>query len=49
MRLFKFFAIALFIVGSAFTTVNTNKGDWYFLGDKNVGFGVDQDVINLIK
>ena len=46
MRLFKFFSIALFIAGSAFTSVNTHKGDWFFLGDKNVGFGVDHDVIN---
>ena len=27
-------------------TIDTKAGDWRFLGDKNVGFGVDHDVIH---
>ena len=49
MRLTKFFALAIasiFILTSAFTVSKKNNGDWFFLGDKKVGFGVDHDVIN---
>jgi hypothetical protein len=36
-------AVALF----SFTTLRThNSGNWRFLGDKKVAFGVDHDVIN---
>ena len=38
-------AVALF----SFTTVRTHgfsSGNWRFLGDKRVGFGVDHDVLN---
>ena len=38
-------AVSLF----SFTTVKNNRisdGEWYFLGDKKVGFGVDHDVIH---
>lgn len=32
---------------TSFKTSNTNKaGDWFFLEDKKVGFGVDHDVIH---
>ena len=27
-------------------TVNDTSGDWFFLADKNVGFGADHDVIH---
>jgi hypothetical protein len=41
---------AVFSFTSSFTSPNiskTNKtGDWFFLGDKKVGFGVDHDVIH---
>jgi hypothetical protein len=40
---------ACMIIGTAYTPVNNvvkAKGDWFFLGDKKVGFGVDHDVIN---
>lgn len=40
---------AVFSTTTAFTSVDpaTKKtdGDWFFLGDKNVGFGIDHDVI----
>jgi len=40
-------AIAIIFSGSsAFTSVNKNTAGWFFLGDKQVGFGVDHDVIN---
>lgn len=49
MRLTKIFlclgAVSLF----SFTTIKTSDfipGDWRFLGDKKVGFGVDHDVIH---
>lgn len=50
MRLKKFFVslslIALFTGGTAFTTSTKSLGDWFFLEDKNVSFGVDHDVIH---
>jgi len=36
--------IAVFSLTTAFKTTDT--GSWTFLGDKNVGFGVDHDVIH---
>jgi len=36
--------IAVFNLTTAFKTTDT--GSWTFLGDKNVGFGVDHDVIH---
>ena len=42
--------VAVFSLATGFTTRNTSsKKDlpgWFFLGDKNVGFGVDHDVIH---
>ena len=39
---------AVFSITTAFTTATPKKaaGDWFFLEDKNVGFGVDHDVIH---
>jgi hypothetical protein len=41
---------AVLSLSAAFTTTKTFKagkdGDWFFLADKKVGFGVDHDVIN---
>ena len=38
--------MAVFSLGSAFTTASGNHdGNWFFLEDKKVGFGVDHDVI----
>lgn len=31
---------------TAFKTTETKDGPWKFIGDKNVGFGVDHDVIH---
>jgi hypothetical protein len=46
----KFFSIALiafFTISSAFKTIEKpTDGDWFFLEDKKVGFGVDHDVIH---
>lgn len=40
-------AIAIIFSGaSSFTSINKNTAGWFFLGDKQVGFGVDHDVIN---
>lgn len=36
--------MAVFSLTTAFKTTDT--GSWTFLGDKNVGFGVDHDVIH---
>ena len=36
--------MAVFSLTTAFKT--TDSGSWTFLGDKNVGFGVDHDVIH---
>ena len=49
MRLTKFLSLAIasvFVLASAFTTVKKESGDWFFLEDKKVGFGVDHDVIH---
>lgn len=50
MRLTKFFfglaIISVFALGSAFVTTKSKPGDWFFLEDKKVGFGVDHDVIH---
>ncbi len=50
MRLTKvFFSLAIltiFTAGTAFTPVKKVNGDWFFLEDKKVGFGVDHDVIH---
>lgn len=38
---------ALLIAGTAFKPLTNSKdGEWFFLGDKKVGFGVDHDVIH---
>jgi hypothetical protein len=45
--LFSLILVAVFTFSSAFKTTNkTVDGDWFFLEDKNVGFGVDHDVIH---
>ena len=54
MRLTTFFysalIVAVFSLTTAFTSDNTstkNKtGDWFYLGDKNVSFGSDHDVLH---
>src|SRR5690242_19349570 len=50
MRLIKiipaFAAIALFFAATSFTPVKKDRGAWFFLEDKSVGFGVDHDVIH---
>jgi hypothetical protein len=50
MRLTKFFtvlpAICLFIVAVSFRYSAEPQAEWKFIGDKNVGFGVDRDVIH---
>lgn len=52
MRLTKLFSvftvIALFAVATAFkpAPATAKPGDWFFLEDKRVGFGVDHDVIH---
>ena len=39
--------IALFFsLTSSFTTTKSPAGQWFFLEDKNVGFGTDHDVIH---
>jgi hypothetical protein len=42
--------VAIFTLATAFTTKNISvkkeAGDWFFLEDKKVGFGVDHDVIH---
>jgi hypothetical protein len=49
MRLTKFFtaviAVSLFTVFSSFKSTEA-KAEWKFIGDKNVRFGVDHDVIH---
>jgi hypothetical protein len=43
---FKSIIAFLFILAlTSFRNTPGNPGDWFFLGDKNVGFGVDHDVI----
>jgi hypothetical protein len=45
--LFSLMLVAVFTFSSAFKTMDkTTDGDWFFLEDKNVGFGVDHDVIH---
>ncbi len=48
--LFSTIIVAVFSLTTAFTSTNStgkeNAGDWFFLEDKKVGFGVDHDVIN---
>ena len=48
--LFSTTIVAIFCFTAAFTTTSSsnmkNTGDWFFLEDKNVGFGVDHDVIH---
>lgn len=50
MYLTKFFSsiimVAVFAVSSSFTSSTSHAGEWFFLGDKKVGFGVDHDVIH---
>lgn len=43
---FSFAAAAVIIIGSAFMPAKKAVGDWFFLEDKNVSFGVDHDVIH---
>lgn len=38
--------VAVFAVSSSFTSSTSHAGEWFFLGDKKVGFGVDHDVIH---
>ena len=41
--------IAAFVIGSSFTSapsLSNKAGEWFFLGDKKVGFGVDHDAIH---
>ncbi len=40
---------AVVFIGTAFTPIHSTRkvnSDWFFLGDKKVGFGVDHDAIN---
>lgn len=37
---------AVFSLSASFTSEKNHSGNWYFLGDKKVGFGVDHDVIH---
>lgn len=53
MRLTKLFTgillLSLFTITGSFRTKNSvdnARGEWFFLGDKRVGFGVDHDVIH---
>jgi hypothetical protein len=50
MRLTKVFfsltAAAVITLGSAFMPATKTAGIWFFLADKNVGFGIDHDVIH---
>jgi hypothetical protein len=49
MRIMKiFYSIAAAVILSSFTnnTAINRAGDWFFLADKSVGFGVDHDVIH---
>ncbi len=44
---YSLFIAAVFTIASSFTSTSktVNRGEWFFLADKNVGFGVDHDVI----
>ena len=44
--LFSIFIVAVFSLTTAFTSAKHDAGEWFFLGDKKVGFGVDHDVIH---
>ncbi len=47
--LFSTIIVAIFSLTTAFTSTNSSKGnagEWFFLEDKNVGFGADHDVIH---
>jgi hypothetical protein len=49
MRLTKIFICVLAVSLFSFTSIEKNKpgqGEWRFLADKKVGFGVDHDVIH---
>lgn len=50
MRLKTFFysfaILFVFSLSSSFTISKNNTGDWFFLGDKNVSFGADHDVLH---
>lgn len=50
MRLTKLFfslvIVTIFAAGTAFLPAGKTAGDWFFLEDKKVGFGVDHDVIH---
>ena len=50
MRLTKLFtallAVAMFSVFTSFKPAETSNAEWKFIGDKNVRFGVDRDVIH---
>ena len=45
MMLFSLLTLSLLSFNKAETKFTT-AGDWFFLEDKNVGFGVDHDVIH---
>lgn len=51
MRMTKIFtailAVSLLTVFSSFKFVPVNQAEWRFIGDKNVRFGLDHDVIHL--
>ncbi|MEO7923291.1 MAG: hypothetical protein ABIR30_06390 [Chitinophagaceae bacterium] len=38
--------LAAFSLTSSFTSTKSKPGEWFFLEDKKVGFGVDHDVIH---
>jgi hypothetical protein len=50
MRMTKIFtallAVTMFSVFTSFKPAETVKAEWKFIGDKNVRFGVDKDVIH---
>ncbi len=44
--LFSFALVVLFTLSSAFKSRETNAAPWRLLGDKNVNFSVDRDVLH---
>jgi hypothetical protein len=38
--------VAVFSIATAFAPAKKSSGEWFFLGDKNVGFGADHDVLH---
>ena len=44
--LFSLAAVSVFVFATSFAPVKKNPGDWRYLGDKSVGFGIDHDVIH---